>query len=148
MREILFRGKCKRTGKWYEGYYYSLPAPLTCFSEGERKEDEHLIVFENPHCVPDWNMPREMVQASVLPETVGQYTGLTDKDGNKIFEGDILAWHSCEDNTDELSFVIFDEDRCGYVQAWEGSDFKEKIIAENLRVIGNIHDNPELLKGE
>lgn len=114
MREILFRGKRKDNGEWAYG-------DLEHNGKGEMK----------------WVNGDE-----IIPETVGQFTGLTDKNGKKIFEGDIVK--GC------LSIVFsiyFDLD---YLQfRAELSDGTERNIdyygnSEKLEVIGNIFDNPEL----
>ena len=84
----------------------------------------------------------------VDPSTVGQYVGLTDKNGKKIFEGDIVeGFDFCADDDgygvvtwDDGGFLVFNGSLCGsFVENYNGRDFE---------VIGNIHDNPELIGGE
>ncbi len=129
MREILFRGK-KLDGKWVEGGF--------CYG-GNRNES---IIC------PKYDFSKE-----VIPETVGQYTGLTDKNGKKIFEGDILEVST---NHHYIGVAV---ERLGrfVVEFNEGCFMKRKIcngcglfhfnLTDETKVIGNIHDNPELLKG-
>ena len=135
MREILFRGKRAEDNKWVYGFVVN---------------GSHSIigVYEDGHC---------FCFESVIPETVGQYTGLKDKNGNKIFEGDIVKAIQTEyDEYKEnepfvFSFVgemIFD-DACFGLKAKKVIDFYSPMWKEEdveLEVIGNIHDNPELLE--
>lgn len=91
----------------------------------------------------------------VIPETVGQYTGLTNKNGKKIFEGDIVKWYSDYDDTWGYSHTA---EYYGVV-VWSANDYcwnikvNDELITFNdydwdiSMVIGNIHDNPDLLKG-
>ena len=142
MREILFRGKRTDNGEWVQGDLINL-------ADGRR------FIVDNRFgaCIDDKgnfiNTEAPFV-CEVIPETVGQYTGLTDKNGTKIFEGDILAF------SDRLVYVHW-HDYCG---SWDCSYIKEVKGKATLRedrspnkwrynaeVIGNIHDNPELLKG-
>ncbi len=157
MREILFRGKRVDNGEWVEGY-------LLRYSNGNA-----LIMKEFQR--------NELVD----PSTVGQYTGLTDKNGKKIFEGDIVQYLDDDcggDGWDCQSVVRFGQYNqdgsdgeytptpcSGWFAAvdnftcpdWtdDPSHFPEYHnerslieIAEKCEVIGNIHDNPELVGGE
>ena len=130
-REIIFRGKTL-TDKWVEGAYYKQE-----FFYGD-KEDADVIITSKETLDNDFALESHIV----LPETVGQYTGLTDKNGTKIFEGDIVKENGdAEDTLYEIRWV----DACfeqrditllfGYLLE-RGSD---------LEIIGNIHDNPKLL---
>ena len=130
MRDILFRGKQTINGDWVKGNLFIPCKPDT---------PTQILVGTNVYRVP----------YDVIPETVGQYTGLTDKNGKKIFEGDILTF------SDRLIYVHW-HDYCGcwdfsYLKAINGKatlyeDRSPKKWGYNAIVVGNIHDNPELLK--
>ena len=150
MREILFRGKDKDDGNWYEGYYLQLHDTTYCLvpsdnvDEANRlnKENEHhYIVFEQ---MTDWGLPNKHLRAEVLSETVCQYTGLTDKNGRKIFEGDILRFEDCSNYP-----VVWDSDYCAFGSCWYSDfDHLSKYRSIKIEVVGNIFDNPELLENE
>ncbi len=139
MKEILFRGKRKDNGEWVEGYLvnarYYLDNSLTA-----------MIIFTDvilyPRCeVNEWE--------EVIPETVGQYTGLTDKNGKKIFEGDIVEiplFVSCEEPT--VAVVVWNGLYANF--GLEAKNVKTDFyyyFGDEMKVIGNLHDNPDLLKG-
>lgn len=130
MREILFRGKRIDNGDWVEG-------SLIAWCDGS-------CSIENGH-INDSLL-------SVDPATVGQYTGLTDKNGKRIFEGDVVreVWGECV--YDKKFAVSMDSDRCGWFPfaCGDGCGCCEEEVLETTcaEVIGNIHDNPELLKEE
>lgn len=129
MREILFRGKCFHTEEWVEGYLgIEVPDELVI---QQFSYDEYF----KSNCID---------QYSVKPETIGQYTGLTDKNGTKIFEGDICWFYGgdyysrlWEQNAIVAITDMTDDEQTHYLNN-----------AEYCEVIGNIHDNPELLKGD
>ena len=130
IREILFRGKRIDNGEWVEGCY--------TFS---KKASRHIIWVQSESNAEFWHT----YPIAVDPLTVGQFTGLTDKNGKKIFEGDIAkdAHH-----TGFVSFGEFNCSCCDGVYGWSfsnGADIRYYSIHE---VIGNIHDNPELLGGD
>lgn len=124
MREILFRGKMKNTGEWAFGNLN--------------------ITIKGTNIITPDDTPIGRYGA-VFPETVGQFTGQTDKNGTKIFEGDIIKYHNLWVYT-----VRFDNERLGFYINDENieSSFLGNLYGERCEVIGNIHDNPELLKGE
>ena len=139
-REILFRGKRKDNGEWVEGFYFENFDKCYIMSKEYQETLMTKFVFE------------------VDPKTVGQYTGLTDKNGKKIFEGDIVHavyqsnYGGCED-------VDFGNGVVKYCDSYYGgASFEIDIIGEagsrvitaslenGVTVIGNAWDNPELLK--
>ena len=149
MREILFRGKTKQ-GEWVYGQYCEL-------TDGKRI------------------LPCIYYKGEIIKETLGQYTGLTDKNGKKIFEGDIVEYehelrgflrfeigedykprrsHSC--HWDDKHYLHY---KRNYAVEWKGKDARwilrngsdqhdlrqMSLSMHNGVIIGNIHDNPELL---
>lgn len=133
MRDIEFRGKHTDSGLWVYGYV----AEISTYGVAG-----HRIVvgiYEKPkpkkEFVGNW--------WEVDPETVGQYTGLADKNGTKIFEGDIVTMPSYGGGRCK-SVVYFKSGKF----AVDGSNYGFKDIRpQNMLVIGNIYDNPELLGG-
>ena len=126
-REILFRGKCKTDNEWVYGFPYVT-----------RKN----AVKINWYCSEFGSMRTDEVD----PETVGQFTGLTDKNGVKIFEGDIIQ--SLESSVTGL--VQWFPEHSAFM-VWCKSANEVGFLYECayiIKVIGNIHDNPELLKKE
>lgn len=142
MREILFRGKCKYNGKWTEGYLVELGKES--FSDNERYGicNKAIPLFGSGVC---YNLKID----EVIQETIGQYTGLTDKNGKRIFEGDVCK----NTKTGEIVSVQWHGTMAGYVWSKRKEnnqhifDFGELFRAyDKYEVVGNIHDNPELLK--
>lgn len=127
MREILFRGKRKDNKEWVQG---------------------DLLHNGYDYETAIWEQETKLV-TEVIPESVGQYTGLTDKNGTKIFEGDIVNVNTNKDTLchryEGRNLVIrFDE-----YHRFVASGKLEYPLCNHYEweVIGNIHDNPELLKG-
>lgn len=91
-----------------------------------------------------------MTWTRVDVETVGQYTGLNDKNGVKIFEGDIVTIENPNISDDEYGIVKFDNDGAMFIVKFDTFtvDFGNNIDGNQCEIIGNIFDNSELLKGE
>lgn len=122
MREILFRGKQIDTGAWVEGAF----CRKDCDDPfGELVDRPSIIKYDEPHS-GYW--------FRVDPETVGQFTGLTDKNGTKVFEGDILSLR-----TGRRHVVKFEDGEFGMTGTAVPIRF-----ADRFEIVGNIHDNPEL----
>lgn len=149
MREILFRAKRIDNGEWVEGFYSQLPKPslgATIITNGDLcAEDvgDYIIVNRSrQHSNFSNAFPIEVVECEyyeIDPETLCQYTGLTDKNGKRIWENDIV-------DTPYRRFVVTYSD--GVWGDRDGVAMRESIFGEGGTVVGNIFDNPELLKGE
>ena len=136
MREILFRGKRVDNGEWIQGDIVQFPVHGVV-----------RIVEQEP----------SYKDAEVDSDTVGQFTGLTDKNGRKIFEGDIIHLEYSQvffggmyfgEYTAEVSY----KEGCFITDGMNNGDEIETPLSgfdnDELEIIGNIHDNPELLGGE
>ena len=142
MREILFRGKSTKTNQWIYGGFHIWEKRQVCVFGNDRLKDDEISCVLTVNSFADWNMPRTMHAVEVIADTVGQYTGLTDRNGNKIFEGDIV---NILTENEEIGIIVY-EDGGFVVRADKFSvDFINNINGTDVEVIGNKYDNPELL---
>lgn len=140
MRDILFRGKRLDNGEWVEGDYFR----KYIYDRYDNGSLHHLIGWQ----VTDNDGEKFNDYEDVDPDTVGQYTGLQDKNGKEIWEGDIvMAETNDEDHPmSELPFVIVFSDGAFCIAEDEESPWAPIDTFMDMEVIGNIHDNPDLLK--
>ncbi len=143
-REILFKAKRKDNGEWVEGYYAVKGKGTDC--------EKHFI------CVSTFDVntsgyPFYFTDIEIEPETVCQYTGLTDKNGKKIWENEIVKqFADCNETGESLHYfyrIIWNEKYC----AFEGVDIYSNesylfLDLQDIEVIGNIFDNTELIGGK
>ena len=132
IREVIFRGKRTDNGKWECG---------DLLSPNEFNAIPHIVYIDYLNEYGDIGE----ISTPVIPETVGQYTGLTDKNDVRIFEGDIV---SLVKHNGLIYKVVYEPCRFELVNSKDINCFVLDIYkSEDIEVIGNIHDKPELLKG-
>ena len=144
MREILFRGK-KCNGEWTYGYY--VQADYSWHNYGKHKEWIVCSACANG----GWFALQE--KHAVIPETVGQYTGLKDKNGKKIFEGDIVRLTDEHNEMEWTAVVVFGNPNGDYNWGWQLNAIEEFDGNKDIllwvdmeesgaycEIIGNIHD--------
>ena len=136
IREVIFRGKRADSGERIEG-------------------DLLQIKYYNKPIIECKIMPQTPVSSAypVLPETIGQFTGLADKNGVRIFEGDICRFKRFNDI--HVGEIVFNVTTASFVMRYQsivgayGEKATQKMllsVCDDIEVIGNIHDNPELLE--
>ena len=121
----LYRGKRTDNGEWVEGFYSA---------------EEYNLNIRKIEYIPRIQIIGKCVSLGVLPETVGQFIGEVDKNGRKVFEGDIVKFK------DELFEVKFIEKYSRFSGVKPGVVFSIFLFSKT-EVVGNVHDNPELLTG-
>lgn len=136
MREILFKAKRVNNGEWVEGYYlrdqYHIGGKDIIFY---RKDSDRFTVYTD----------------RIDIETLCQFTGLCDKNGNKIWENDILMAHLDESYPENVTYETVEWNVAGWVGRETdsiGRQYLDKFDLEHYEVVGNIFDNPELLQEE
>lgn len=134
MREILFKAKRIGDDEWVEGYYQKKHNFLG--------NEEHLIFHEDSHTV--WEYTK------IVPETLCQFTGLCDKNGKRIWESDVV-W-LVYDGEEHIYQIVWDNSELDFKatngEENYGTNFEYLLCCEEIEVIGNIFDNPELLQEE
>jgi len=132
MREIEFRGKREDSGEWVYGSYQYLCGI-----------SDYAVIWETSYVCTG-------IQRYVHRKTVGQYTGLNDKNGAKIFEGDVLSRGEVNNDSEHFQFgrrylYKVKYEQVGFVAEGIGFGYRE-FVCRDHKIIGNVHDNPEFLK--
>lgn len=120
MKPILFRGKRIDNGEWVEGDLLQW-----------KSKDKAAITPQNGY---EWSNPYDF---EVIPETVGQFTGLFDKNGNKIFEGDMVVPTKFKDVPNAVEYISHGFYR---VKEHKGNKYLNVLGSCEVEIIGNIHD--------
>ena len=140
MREILFRAKRLDNGEWVEGYVFD-----DGFVDSKRMFVGGLVIMDYKGTADDrWEVGTAFYE--VDPNTICQYTGLTDKNGNKIWENDVVKcnYNDYGEKGTYIGKVIFREDTCTFIVT-DGKSTDYEWWNEEKEVIGNIFDNKELI---
>ena len=134
MREILFKAKRKDNGKWIEGHYQKRYDLLG--------NEEHLIFYADSYTVWEY--------AEIDPETLCEFTGRCDKNGKRIWENNVV-W-LVYDGKEHIYQIVWDNSELDFKatngEENYGSHFEYLLCCDEIEVIGNIFDNPELLQEE
>lgn len=130
MRKIKYRGKQIRTGGWVVG-------------------EPHITTTINPHIHVDRRITGEadrIDSIEIIPETIGQFTGLLDKNEKEIYEGDIIRFGAQYGSVSDVKYIT---KNAGYLVKDKFGDWQwlyDVVASTNCEIIGNIYDNPDLLK--
>lgn len=133
MREILFKAKRIDNGEWVVGQYVN-----TCYPGNDKETGHFIVVYPNEY-------------HEIYTSTICQFTGLCDKNGNKIWENDILMAHLDESYPENVTYETVEWNVAGWVGRETdsiGRQYLDKFDLEHYEVVGNIFDNPELLQEE
>lgn len=131
MREIWFRGKGMASREWVYGWLLRRDAPMSPY-------EYNILTRDRPSCEASYFVP-------VYFDTIGQYTGLEDMNGTKIFEGDIV-----DILTENEDLAVVEYGYGGFVVNAENfaTDFINDLNGADVEVVGNIYDNPEMISWE
>ena len=147
-REILFRAKSIQTDRWISGYYFE-----------DEDNKSYIGYMSKKRYIPDtrdWDIAEYyennptynwvFVKEEVISETVGQYTGLTDENDTKIFEGDIVKTNQYQRSIGTDTFTIEFVEGNYYLCHKRCTVWTLRSFIEEVKVAGNKYDNPELIE--
>ena len=139
MREIYFKAKRADSGEWVEGWLF--------------KTQEHSYIAYDRQFDDDLFLSPQNIFIEVDTNTICQYTGLTDKNGNKIWENDVVRYYDDLVEMEKEDLIKWNETHASFTRLHESKMglqylYIDECIANRCEVIGNIFVHPDLLKGE
>lgn len=156
MREIKFRGFELDLKRWfYGGYHKHIKRQPYAVNDSLKEEDiQHLIIVDE-HA--DWGLQKSIQIVNVDKSSVGQFTGLYDKNGKEIYEGDIvdiIVYNHIEPEFVDKFIVYYDNNVAGFMfennktklPVCDAKELYEHYYHFEIEVIGNIYENPELME--
>lgn len=135
-----YRAKPLGSTEWVYGFYMEVPPPPQPW--GPVEEPKCYIILEDPHYLPDWNLPWKMVQREVDRKTVCRFAGRTDVNGTPIYERDYILGNGYGPYP-----VFWDDDFTGFCSRCY-SDAEPIGKYKTIQVVGNEIDDPDMLKEE
>lgn len=132
-------------GSWMNGYYCKMNETTYAFEEDYKTRPVNVYHLIAQDSMTDWGLPNKLRLYEVDPDTVGMYTGKEDQNAKRIYEGDILR----DRRTGEIVSVWWNEHHCCFeCRGGSVSPVQVGSLNEHSVIIGNIHDNPDMVKKE
>ena len=134
-RQIKFRGKCSISNEWVYGDLI----------HGVGAKDKNIYILPRKINLANINHCDPLDGVRVIPETVDQFTGLKDKNGNEIWEGDICNTYDIYQPSELADSIVFHDGSFVFQNEYKLSFELRGFKTDYIEIIGNIHDNPDLL---
>ena len=148
INRYMVKAKTIKTGEWVIGYYYKIAETTHCpIGDCSPVPVHHYILHET---MTDWELPNQMLQYEIDSDTICKYVGFEDKNKKMIWENDII--HCTTIDCEEYAWqIVWDKEELGFKatngKENYGTEFEYLPCLEDIKIVGNIFDNPELLRG-
>lgn len=148
INRYIVKAKTLRTREWVTGYYYKMAETTHCTIDDCSPVPVHHYILQE--MMTDWELPNQMIKYEIDPNTICQYVGFEDKNKEMIWENDII--HCTTIDCEEYAWqIVWDKEELGFKatngKENYGTEFEYLPCLEDIKIVGNIFDNPELLRG-
>jgi len=148
INRYMVKAKTLRTREWVTGYYYKMAETTHCTIDDCSPVPVHHYILQE--MMTDWELPNQMIKYEIDPDTICQYVGFEDKNKKMIWENDII--HCTTIDCEEYAWqIVWDKEELGFKatngEENYGTEFGYLPCLEDIKIVGNIFDNPELLRG-